>query len=247
IRRDVDELFSILPFEVDFFRRHNYRIRYVGNPTVDEVTAFKADKSRKPVLEDDGRRVIALLAGSRQQEIGRMMPLFAQLEKLISQSQYRDCQLVVAGAPSTDISSYDKYLKDSSIKVLFGETYSLLKNADAAVINSGTASLEGALIGTPQVVAYTMNELSYRLAVALIKLDAISLANIILGRHIFRELIQHECTPENMLKEIDRLISDGQYRQRMLADYYRLRDVLGGEGASERFANAMIDSLRSSR
>ena len=146
-----------------------------------------------------------------------------------------------------DISSYSSYLTGSSIKVIFGETYSLLRQAEIAIINSGTASLEGALIGVPQMVAYRMNELSYRVAKAVVKLEWISLANIILDKEIFKELIQQECTAEKMLEETDRLLSDEEYRQKMLADYKQLRKVLGGEGASERFASEMIRSLRSSR
>ncbi|MBQ7222047.1 MAG: lipid-A-disaccharide synthase, partial [Bacteroidales bacterium] len=191
--------------------------------------------------------IIALLAGSRQQEINRMMPQFTNLEMLIAGSKYSNYQLVVAGAPSMDISSYSSYLTGSSIKVIFGETYSLLRQAEIAIINSGTASLEGALIGVPQMVAYRMNELSYRVAKAVVKLEWISLANIILDKEIFKELIQQECTAEKMLEETDRLLSDEEYRQKMLADYKQLRKVLGGEGASERFASEMIRSLRSSR
>ena len=147
IRRDVDELFSILPFEVEYFKRHNYSIRYVGNPTVDEVTAFKADKNRKPVLSDDGRRVIALLAGSRRQEISRNLPIMLEAIKNI------DCiRPVLACAPGIEPEFYNSIIGTNDIEKVYGNTFGVLESAYAALVTSGTATLETALFDVPQVV-----------------------------------------------------------------------------------------------
>ncbi|MFA6712677.1 MAG: DUF354 domain-containing protein, partial [Bacteroidales bacterium] len=136
-------------------------------------------------------------------------------------------------------------LKDSKIKVIFNKTYSILKQADAAIISSGTASLEAALIGTPQVVCYGMNEISFQVANRILKINYVSLANLILKRQIFTELLQHDCTPKKILAELTRLLNENDYKDTMLKSYAELHDILGGKGASEKIASAMVSKLNS--
>ena len=172
---------------------------------------------------------------------------------------YPGYQFVLAGAPATETSIYkgilDKYNikvvkadempsgEEKEIKLLKGETYSILKHAKAAIISSGTASLEAALIGTPQVVCYGGNEISYRIAKHFVKLKYISLANLIMNAGLFKELIQHDCTPAKIMEELNKLLNDIPYREKMMSDYADVRRILGGKGASEKVAKAMIAEL----
>lgn len=248
IKKWVDKVFIIFPFEIEYFKQRGIDAVYCGNPLIDSISQDKsAFESRLQFLERNNlsdKPILALFAGSRQMEIKHMMPLFVQLEKILSNTKYKDLQLVVAGAPSTDHSLYESYLENSNIKVVYGEAYSILRNSEAAIINSGTASLECALIGTPQVVGYGVNIITYLVGRLVVKLNYISLANIILDKPIFKELIQHECNPKRMCEEVITLLDNIDYREKMLADYQELREILGGDGSSERFANAMINSLR---
>ena len=245
----VDKLFIVFPFEKEYFTRHGVPYIYVGNPLVDAIEDSPALKeSMEAFLQRTGlpdKPSIALLAGSRSMEIGTMMPVFMELADAWHVT-HPDDVFVVAAAPSRTPKDYAKYLagREDYVKVVFGETYGALRHARAAVINSGTASLEAALIGTPQVVGYRMNALSAAIARRIILCKYVSLGNLILDRYAFRELLQERFTVPKLLEEVTRLTEDEAYRSRMKADYADIRSLLGGSGASRAVASAMIKDLQ---
>ena len=236
LRKYVDRLFIVFPFEVPYFEQRGIPYVYEGNPLVDAVDNHMFER---PV---EGP-YIALLAGSRKGEISRMMPVCMEAADRLG------CKVVVAGAPARSEADYAPYIAGrSDVELLFGRTYDILKYADAAIINSGTASLEAALIGTPQVVCWSASRLTFFVARHIFRvgdrLEYISLGNIILGRGAFRELIQDDFTAGAVAEEVLRLKGDGEYRSQMLGDYREIRDALGGRGASRAVAAAMIKELR---
>lgn len=243
IKRDVDELFSILPFEVDFFKKHQYPIHYVGNPCVDAVDDFrrKGQETFSEFITANGledKPIIALLAGSRRQEIKDN--LTRMIEAARSFPQY---QFVVAGAPGIEPDFYKRYI-DSSTKIVFGQTYRLLQQAEAALVTSGTATLETALFRVPQVVCYYISagKLVSFLRRHILKVKYISLVNLIADREVVTELVADGMTVSNIKKELAKIISGGNGRSRMLSEYDRLIGILGEPGASERTA-AQITAL----
>lgn len=243
IKRDVDELFSILPFEVDFFKKHQYPIHYVGNPCVDAVDDFrrKGQETFSEFITANGledKPIIALLAGSRRQEIKDN--LTRMIEPARSFPQY---QFVVAGAPGIEPDFYKRYI-DSSTKIVFGQTYRLLQQAEAALVTSGTATLETALFRVPQVVCYYISagKLVSFLRRHILKVKYISLVNLIADREVVTELVADGMTVSNIKKELAKIISGGSGRSRMLSEYDRLIGILGEPGASERAA-AQITAL----
>ena len=244
----VDMLFIVFPFEKEYFDRQGLAYVYAGNPLVDAIEASPAlSESRETFLERTGlpdKPSIALLAGSRSMEIDSMMPGFMQLADAWH-TLHPEYVFVVAAAPSRSMKDYEKYLgnRGAYVKVVFGETYGTLRHAQAAVINSGTASLEAALIGTPQVVGYRMNPITAAIARRIIKVKYVSLGNLILDRYAFRELLQERFTVPGLMDELERLTEDKAYRARMQADYTEIRTRLGGSGASEAVARAMIACL----
>lgn len=247
IKRDVDELFSILPFEVDFFKKHQYPIHYVGNPCVDAVDDFrkKGQETFSEFVTANGledKPIIALLAGSRRQEIKDN--LTRMIEAARSFPQY---QFVVAGAPGIEPDFYKRYI-DSSTKIVFGQTYRLLQQAEAALITSGTATLETALFRVPQVVCYYISagKLVSFLRRHILKVKYISLVNLIADREVVTELVADGMTVSNIKKELAKIISGGNGRSRMLSEYDRLIGILGEPGASERAA-AQITALLKAR
>ena len=245
----VDKLFIVFPFEIPYFSAKGVDFIYKGNPLVDavdgasDVSMPREEFLRSASLPD--KPVIALLAGSRTSEISSMMPTFMQFADMMhSMEEYSGYQFVVAAAPARTMADYSKYIGGRDyVKVVSGRTYGVMKHAEAAVVNSGTASLECALIGTPQVVAYKGAAVNFFIAKSIIKIKYISLGNLILGRTCFRELLQYYFTPENVLAEVRRLLEDGWYRDRMLEGYSRIRESLGGTGASAAVAKAMIEEL----
>lgn len=243
----VDRLYIVFPFEKEYFASKGVPFTYVGNPLVDAVDGHpalsesRADFLRRTSLPD--APLVALLAGSRSMEIGSMMPTFMQFADLWH-AEHPDCHFVVAAAPSRTMEDYRKYLGGRDfVHVVFGETYGALRHAQAALINSGTASLEAALIGTPQVVAYKVDPATAFVARRLIKVKYVSLANLILDRPAFREFLQEDFTLENLVGEMRRITEDTAYRQAMLDDYARVRILLGGTGASNAVARAMVEEL----
>ncbi len=247
IKRDVDKLFSILPFEVDFFeKKHSYPIKYVGNPTLDEVEKFKsehnesfADFTSRNHLE--GKPIIALLSGSRKQEIADNLPLMVEAVRPLM-DRY---QVVVAGAPSIDMALYDKYLSGTGVKVLPNVTYRLLMQAEAALVTSGTATLETALFGVPQVVCYYLpfGKVYSFLRRFFLKIPYVSLVNLVLGREGVKELIADGMTVEAARAELLKVLKGGEARDEMLASYAELKQKLGETGAPEHAANLIIESL----
>jgi len=217
IKRDVDELFSILPFEVDFFQgKHNYPIHYVGNPTADEVSEYQSAHPSLLPPKEDKKRLIALLAGSRRQEIKENLPAMLQVARAFS----HDYRIVLAGAPNIDDAYYQQFLGDSSVKLVRNRTYDVLAQAHAALVTSGTATLETALFSVPQVVCYATAHprLMGWLRRRLLKVKYVSLVNLIADREVVTELVADSFSAEKMEQEL-RSILDGDARQRMLNDY----------------------------
>ena len=246
IKRDVDELFSILPFEIDFFeKKHNYKINYVGNPCVDAVDDFKRNRalSRAAFFEQNNltdKPVVALLAGSRKQEIKANLPLMIEAVK-----QYPGYQPVVAGAPGIDKDFYAPYLT-ADVKIVFGQTYDILNNSHAALVTSGTATLETALFNVPQVVCYAtpMARLYSWLKKRFLKVKFVSLVNLVADKEVVRELIAADMTLLNIKDELGKLLPDGsKERTAMLNEYSRMMEILGKPGASGRAAEKIVSLL----
>lgn len=249
IKRDVSELFSILPFEVPFFEgKHGYKIHYVGNPTADEVSGFLktytdsyGEFCSKNAL-DSRRPVIALLAGSRKQEIKDNLP--AMIE---AASRFADkYQLVVAGAPSISADYYARFISGQPVKIVYGQTYELLAHSRAAVVTSGTATLETALFNVPQVVCYEtpIPKVIAFLRKHLLKVKYVSLVNLIADREVVRELVADTFSVDNIAAELSRLLPDGACRSSMLEGYAEVRRRLGDKIAPDNAAEIMVRLLK---
>lgn len=246
IKRDVDELFSILPFEIDFFeKKHDYRINYIGNPCVDAVDVFlrNAPEERGAFLERNGladKPIVALLAGSRKQEIKANLPMMLEAVK-----HYPGYQPVIAGAPGIDKEFYKPYL-DAGARIVFGETYNILNNAHAALVTSGTATLETGIFRVPQVVCYAtpMARLYSWLKKRFLKVKFVSLVNLVAGREVVRELVAADMIIENVKSELGKILIDGEGRTTMLKEYDRMLEILGEAGASERAAGKIVSLLK---
>ena len=251
IKRDVDELFSILPFEVPFFEGHQYPIHYVGNPCVDAVQSYREKHSEtlQEFVSANGlehKPIIALLAGSRKQEIKDNLPMMLEAAK----DFVKDYQLVLAGAPSMDASSYQPYLReDVPVTIVFGQTYRLLQQSKAALVTSGTATLETALFKVPQVVCYyvAFGKFVSWLRKKILKVKFISLVNLVANREVVRELVADGMTVDNVRNELDALLNDESYRGKMLAEYDRMIEILGPAGASRQAASEIIRLLKKAR
>ncbi len=246
IKRDVDEMFSILPFEVDFYKGHQYPIHYVGNPCVDSVTAFKEE--HKETKEDflakndlGNKPIIALLAGSRKQEIKNNLPLMLE-----ASTAFPDYQFVLAGAPGIEHDYYKQFIGDAGVKVVFDRTYALLSYADAALVTSGTATLETALFRVPQVVCYYMaaGKFISFLKKMVLKVQFVSLVNLIAGKEVVKELVAGTMTVNNVKEELSKILYDEKYRAGMLQEYDRIIRILGSAGASEHAAKEMVRLLK---
>ncbi|MBR5103508.1 MAG: lipid-A-disaccharide synthase [Bacteroidales bacterium] len=247
----VDKLFIVFPFEKPYFDAKGVQYIYKGNPLVDAVDGSPAmletreDFLKRAEVED--KPIIAMLAGSRKGEISTMMPVLTEFAaKMHSIARYADYQFLIAGAPSRTMKDYEPWLTVENrkyIKVLFGETQSIIRHAEAGVINSGTASLETALFGTPQVVGYITNPITYRIAKKIVRIKYISLGNLIVDRLAFKEFIQNDCNSDALVAEIRELIENQGRKTKMLADYADIRAALGGTGASSAIAKAMIEEL----
>lgn len=248
IKRDISEMFSILPFEVNFYEhKHGYPIHYVGNPTAGEVDEFlnnhseeiKAFRTKNGL--DETKPIIAILAGSRQQEIKDNLP--AMLE---AANRFSDAfQIVLAGAPSISHKYYGQFINGKNVSIVYGQTYALLANSMAALVTSGTATLETALFGVPQVVCYEtpLPRLISFLRRHIIKVPYISLVNLIGGREIVRELVADGFTVENIAYELGRILTESAYRSKMLQGYELVREKLGNNDAAENAAAIMYDLL----
>lgn len=248
----VDKLFIVFPFEKPYFDAKGIDYIYKGNPLVDAVDGSKAmEESRTDFMVRNGLSdgpYIAMLAGSRKAEISTMMPVLTEFAaKMKALPQYAGYRFIIAGAPARTMKDYEQWLNEDNkeyLTVLFGETQSIIRHAEAAVVNSGTASLETVLFNTPQVVGYITNPITYWLARKIVKIRYISLGNLIVDRLAFKEFIQDDCNPDMLVTEIRALIEDKEYRERMLSDYADIRQALGGSGASAAVARSMISLLR---
>ena len=245
-RRYVDRMFCILPFEVEFFRQLHYSVDYVGNPCVDAVDAFRQKQSAHPDSfrkdeELDNRPILALLAGSRRQEIKDNLPTM-----LAVAAAYPDHQAVIAGAPGIERAFYQKYMGDSECKIVFDKTYSLLQHSDAALVTSGTATLETALFRVPQVVCYYVKagKVASFIFRHFFHTKYISLVNLIAGREIVQELFGARFSYREIHDELGRILNDADYRNRMIAGYDSIIRLLGQPGASQRAARLIYTSLR---
>lgn len=245
-KKYVDEMLCILPFEVDFFKKHNYKVDYVGNPTVDAITAFKEknkDDSRQQFILDnklESKPFIALLAGSRKQEIKDNLPTMLDAVK-----KFPDHQPVIAGAPGMDPDYYKAYLGESNCKIIFDQTYRLLSYSDAALVTSGTATLETSLFRVPQVVCYKMPvpKLAHWAFKHILHTPYISLVNLIADQEVVKELFAKYFTLNNIQEEVDRLLNNPAYRTNMLEGYDRIINILGEAGASQKAARIITEKL----
>lgn len=243
IKAFVDRMFVIFPFEVDYFKKHNYDVDYAGNPLLDAVQEkIKEKGSFDEFINLNGlenKPIVAILAGSRKQEIDRNLGVML---KIIP--EYKSYQFVIAAAPSVEPDYYTRFIEGNDVKVVFNQTYDVLKYAHAALVTSGTATLETALFGVPQVVCYRAGNISYFIAKQFVKIKFISLVNLIMDAEIVKELIQFDMNPKTLKLELNKILFDNNYRQKMLDNYEELRKKLGGTGASERVAQLLYDYLQ---
>ncbi len=248
IKRDVDELFSILPFEVEFFeQKHHYPIHYVGNPTAQEVREFLAQRSAQSAgalaeaRNTEGQRLIALLAGSRKQEIKDNLPAMIEATRHLA-DQY---DIVLAGAPSIEPEYYKPFLGNSSVRLVMNETYPLLAKATAALVTSGTATLETCMFDVPQVVCYEtpLPRLIGWLRKRVLKVKYISLVNLIADREVVTELVAETFSVGNIRRELEQILPGGSKRQRMLDDYKEVHRRLGESNAPDHAADLMTRLL----
>ncbi len=241
IKRDVDEMYVILPFEKDFYeQKHHFPVHFVGHPLIDAINQ-REDVDHVKFLKKhdmDDRPLIALLPGSRKQEINNMLSVMLQVV-----DQYPDYQFVIAGAPGQDASFYSSFLKEHDVKLIMNQTYDLLSLCHAALVTSGTATLETGLFKVPQVVCYKGSMISYQIAKRIIKLDYISLVNLIMDKPVVKELIQKEFNVNHLREELDNVL-DPTHRNKIFADYYNLEKRLGGIGASAMTAGLIYEAIK---
>lgn len=241
IKRDVDEMYVILPFEKDFYeKKHHFPVHFVGHPLIDAIAnreqidefEFRAEN------ELNNKPIIAILPGSRKQEITKMLSVMLSLVE-----DYSEYQFVIAGAPSQDYSFYKPFIKSKNIKFISNKTYDLLSVSKAAIVTSGTATLETALFKVPEVVCYKGSWMSYQIGKRLVNLDYISLVNLIMEKEVVTELIQNDFNPKNLKRELD-LILDEFERIKFFNNYFDLEKKLGGQGASKKTAELIIKSIK---
>lgn len=238
IKKYVDKMFVILPFETTFYKSYDYKVDYVGNPLFDAINAFTVNRN---FLEENGltkKPVIAILPGSRKQEIVNMLSVMLEVA-----DSFPEFTFVVAGVDNVPAEFYEQVKAHPSVQIVFNNTYNLLAHARAAVVTSGTATLETALFNVPQVVCYKTSAISYKIAKSLIKVDYISLVNLIAEKEVVRELIQQQMNSEAVSRELGKIAGDTAERTEMLAEYERLRAIMGNEKASQNTARLIIQYL----
>jgi lipid-A-disaccharide synthase len=239
-------MFTIFPFETEFFKKYDYDVHYVGNPLLDSIAEFsKKALSKTEFIEKnklDNRQIVALLAGSRVQEIKNTLPIMVEISKLFPAFQF-----VVAGVNSIDIELYKKYLEGLSVQLIFDQTYDLLNNSHTALVASGTAALETALFNVPQTVIYKMEggwPVDIVMRNFVLKTVGVALPNIIMNRIIVSEYIQMKMTLKNVRAEMEKLLFNEAYRQKIFEDYKRLQELMGEPGSSKRAARLMVEILK---
>lgn len=237
IKKSIDKLYVILPFEKPYFEeKHHFKVSYVGHPLLDAIKN-RPSKSRVDFLTEhglDNRPIIALLPGSRKQEVRKMLKIMLSVLP-----DFIDYQFVIGGAPALSKSFYDEFTKHYSVKLIQNKTYDLLENSYAALVTSGTATLETALFKIPEIVCYKGNNISYQIAKRVIKLKYISLVNLIMDEEVVKELIQDELNHKNLKKELQNILKN-ENREKLLNKYNQLISVLGQEGASHLVANEIF-------
>jgi lipid-A-disaccharide synthase len=240
IKANVDRMFVIFPFEIDFYKKYDYEVDYVGNPLMDAIAVFRPDPEfREKNNLDKNRPVIALLPGSRTQEIKGMLDLM-----LTVAPHFPRYQFVIAGLRSLPVTLYDQYLSAQKAGIVFESTYDLLHVSEAALVTSGTATLETALLGIPEVVCYKTSGFSYTVAKRLIRVPFISLVNLIMGTEVVRELIQDDLNENTIVAELGAILVGGPKRNEQLQNYSELQHLVGGPGASERAGRLMVSYLK---
>lgn len=237
IKRDVDQMFCILPFEVAFYKKWGMDVHYVGNPLLDEKAQFILDVEFKKNQKLTEEKIIALLPGSRKQEIERLLP-----DMLSVTEQFPAYQFIIAAAPTFTAAYYHQFIGNKNVKLVFSQTYNLLQKDHAALVASGTATLETALFKVPQVVLYRGGAISVGIARLVIKIRFISLVNLIMDRKVVTELIQQDCNTQKITATLRQILA-GKVRDEMLADYNELGDKMGTAGASERTAKLIVKFL----
>ena len=246
IKRYVDKMYSILPFEIPFYQKHHYQIDYVGNPTVDEmaVRPFADEKFDSFISENnlENKPIIALLAGSRKAEITANLPTMID-----AASSFTDYQLVIAGAPGISPDFYHTFISGKRVSIVFEKTYRLLQQSSAALVTSGTATLETAILKIPQVVCYKMGggKIAYNLIKHILKVKFVSLVNLIADREIVKELLVHLFTTENVKNELDKILNDPDKRKQMLQGYAEVAERLGNPGAPQNAAKKIVATIKS--
>lgn len=245
IKRFVDKMFVILPFEKDFYEKHNYKVDFVGHPLIDAINAKNAEPDNDADFIDennlDCKPIIALLPGSRKQEITKILNIMTEVV-----DYYSDYQFVIAGVPSFTKDFYMRHSKYKNIKIVFNKTYDLLENSFAAIITSGTATLEAALLDVPEVVCYKTSAFSYSIAKKLVgdRINYISIANLIMDREVIKELIQKDLTAKNIIFYLDKILNDTAKRKQMYSDFKELKKELGNGGTSQKTAELMFGYLK---
>ena len=242
IKRSVDKMLVILPFEEEFYKRYGVDVTYVGNPLLDEQAKF-GTSNRSIFLRRNSlgekREIIAMLPGSRKQEVKRMLPVMLKVVP-----RFPEYQFVIAGVSSLDKALYKKIIGNSDVFLIENQTYELLQNSSAAMVTSGTATLETALFSVPEVVCYKATGISYLLAKWMIKVKFISLVNLVMGKEVVKELIQGDLTEHNIVKELELLLRNGKRQRQLLEDYEELKGRLGSAGASEKAAEVIINVMK---
>lgn len=238
VRKAVEKMFVLLPFEVDFYRSHGVEAEYYGNPVLDSIEAHRLAPAKSEGISDDGRPVIALLAGSRRQEIDNLLP-----EMLSVIANFPGYRFIIAGAPSISPEYYQKYIKDRNVEIVYNKTYGLLEKAVAAIVTSGTATLETALFRVPEVVVYKTSSFNFFVGSFFVKVKYFSLVNLILDKEAVKELLQKNLA-RDINAELDRILNDDVYRSSMISDYMELKNILGDAGVSARVAARISELLK---
>lgn len=242
IRRCIYKMFVILPFEKEFYEKYNYDVEYVGNPLLDAIEDYQINTDKVMFYDQyklSNKPIIAILPGSRRQEIRRKLPVML---KALELNHFHKYQFVVACAPGLDDNEFEEY-KNKNVSFIKGNTYGILANAEAALVTSGTATLETALFKVPQVVCYKSSFISYFIAKQLVNIKFISLVNLIMDKEVVKELIQNDCTPQKVSEELKKIVFDGNKRTSILNDYNTLVQILGGNGASKKVAQTLLKTI----
>ena len=238
IKATIDHMYVVLPFVKDFYKTFNYNVEYVGHPLLDAIAQHKKTSNTefRNEFNLDERPIVALLPGSRKQEITKMLETM-----LLLPEKYPQFQFVIAGAPNQEVAFYQSFIKQQNVRLITNRTYDILNLAHSALVTSGTATLETALFKVPQVVCYKGSSISYAIAKRIVKLKYISLVNLIMDKEVVTELIQNEFNIINLSREFE-AIADGYKRATLFLDYYDLEQKLGGEGASKKTAQLIVNT-----